>query len=404
MLLFELDNYVSGRVTYNDSLNPKIYDENNNMRPEVHEALMAVTENFLEDLDLPNMVVHDVVITGSAASYNWTKYSDVDLHIISDVDVFADPHMAAKYFTAAKNVWNNNHDVDIRGIEVEVYVEDNDERNAGATSYGIGRYSVMNDKWIRTPIHNVPSFDEAAVNRKVKYIMKEIDMLMQDDDAVTDIHHLKTKIWLMRGEGLQREGEYSVENLSFKVLRNLGYLDKIRDALNSAEDRQLSVENMKINEIEDPKGRIVVHYNHQWADEPFTMKFYDHGQSDEEVIKQTYKAVGGRNHTVTRITESQSPTVEDVGAFYAKYKTDDWQNRGGNYPKSGVPDTVDNAGSYGDEAFIEFSFKNTPESRARGWVHGWLKSKRLPFTKIDSGQDGDYKDDWVMVYVTYKAS
>lgn len=241
MLLFELDNYVQGRVSYNDTLNPKIYDDHNNMRPEVQEALMSIAANFIEDLDLPNMVVHDVIISGSAASYNWTTYSDVDLHLISDVDVFADPHMAAKYFTAAKNVWNNNHDVDIRGIEVEVYVEDNDETNSGSVSYGIGKYSVMNDNWIREPIHNVPTFDEDSVNRKVKYIMKEIDALMQDDDSVTDIEHLKTKIWLMRGEGLNREGEYSVENLSFKVLRNLGYLDKIRNALNSAEDRELSV-------------------------------------------------------------------------------------------------------------------------------------------------------------------
>lgn len=468
MLLFEFENLVPGNVVYNDELNPKLYDQEGNMHPEVHEALMAVAKNFVEDIDLPNMVIHDIILTGSSANYNWTKYSDVDLHLISDIDVFADPHMAAKYFNAAKNVWNNNHDVDIRGLDVEVYVEDNDEFHES-----LGRFSVMNDKWITKPVYNKPVFDEDAVNRKVRYIMAEIDALMQEDDAVADIQHLKKKIWLMRGEGLTRKGgagEYSVENLAFKILRNMGYLDKIREALDNAEDRELSVreiaegdrrkpfelvtyqpngdvyvtgyddlktaiafgrdgltagelgfkvtnsisygeeevyhsegkiDEMKINEIEDPKGRIVVHYNHQWADEPFTMKFYDHGQSDEEVIKQTYKAVGGRNHTVTRITESQSPTVEDVGAFYAKYKTDDWQNRDGAYPKSGVPDAVDNAGSYGDEAFIEFSFKNTPESHARTWVHKWLQSKRLPFTKITTGQDGDYNDDWVMVYVTY---
>jgi len=236
MLLYELNNYVSGNVIYNDTLNPKIYDESDNMRPEVHAALIAVTKNFLVDLDLPNMVVHDIILTGSSANYNWTKFSDIDLHLISDVDIFADPHMAAKYFTAAKNVWNNRHDVDIRGLDVEVYIEDNDEHNES-----LGRFSVMNDDWITKPDHNTPVFDEEAVNRKVKYIMKEIDMLMQDDDLVTDIQHLKEKIWLMRGEGLARAGEYSVENLTFKVLRNMGYLNKILKALHSAEDRTLSI-------------------------------------------------------------------------------------------------------------------------------------------------------------------
>jgi len=264
MLLHEMNNYVDGRVQYNDTLNPKLYDDNNDMLPEVQEALMNVTENFLNDLDLPDMVVHDVVVTGSAASYNWTKYSDVDLHIISDVDVFADPHMAAKYFNAAKNVWNNKHDVDIRGIEVEVYVEDNDMVNYGATSKGIGRYSVMDDEWIREPIHDVPTFDENAVNCKVKAIMRQIDGYLEGEDDIEGRLHLKEKIWFMRGEGLQREGEYSVENLTFKVLRNLGYTDKILKVLHDVEDNEMSIEEevptedningiqeMQISEIEE---------------------------------------------------------------------------------------------------------------------------------------------------------
>ena len=56
MLLYELDNHAGDNVVYNDTLNPKIYDNNDDMRPEVHAALMAVAKNFVADLDLPNMV------------------------------------------------------------------------------------------------------------------------------------------------------------------------------------------------------------------------------------------------------------------------------------------------------------------------------------------------------------
>ena len=235
MLLFELDNYVSGNVVYNDTLNPKIYDADGNMRPEVHKALMAVSDNFIEDLDLPDMVIHDIILTGSSANYNWTKYSDIDLHLISDVDIFADPHMAERYFKAAKNVWNNLHDVEIRGLDVEVYVEDNDEVNES-----LGRFSVLNNEWISKPVHNRPVFDEDAVNRKVRYLMKEIDHVMDSNDP-TEIEHIKSKLWNMRNAALARAGEFSVENLAFKVLRNMGYAQKILDAIRGAEDDEMSI-------------------------------------------------------------------------------------------------------------------------------------------------------------------
>ena len=248
MLLYELDNHAAV-IVYNDELNPKLYDESGNMHRNVHAALIAVAKNFVADIDLPDMIVHDIILTGSSANFNWNKFSDVDLHLISDIDVFADPHMAAKYFTAAKNVWNNRHNVDIHGLDVEVYVEDNDEHNES-----LGRFSVMNNEWITKPVHNKPVFDEDAVNRKVRYIMKEIDMYLDDSDELDEIEHLKQKIWDMRKEGLEKAraqgkpGEFSVENLAFKVLRNMGYLDKILQALKDAEDRELSIREMKMNE------------------------------------------------------------------------------------------------------------------------------------------------------------
>jgi len=146
MLLFEFENYTQDNVVYNDHLNPKIYDEQDNMRPEVHNALMAIADNFITDIDIPEMEILDIILTGSSANYNYTKFSDLDLHLITDVDVMSDPYMAAKYFNAAKNVWNNNHNVTINGLDAEVYVEDNDEHNES-----LGRFSVMNNDWITKP-------------------------------------------------------------------------------------------------------------------------------------------------------------------------------------------------------------------------------------------------------------
>ena len=30
--------------------------------------------------------IHDILLTGSLANYGWSKYSDVDLHIVIDFD------------------------------------------------------------------------------------------------------------------------------------------------------------------------------------------------------------------------------------------------------------------------------------------------------------------------------
>jgi hypothetical protein len=45
---------------------------------------------------------------------------------------------------------------------------------------------------------------------------------------------LKNKIMNMRREGLAREGEFSVENLVFKKLRNEGYIEKTIELISKA--------------------------------------------------------------------------------------------------------------------------------------------------------------------------
>ena len=45
----------------------------------------------------------------------------------------------------------------------------------------------------------------------------------------------------MRRAGLDQGGEFSVENLAYKILRNLGYLDRLSRALDDQIDRGLSL-------------------------------------------------------------------------------------------------------------------------------------------------------------------
>ncbi len=45
-----------------------------------------------------------------------------------------------------------------------------------------------------------------------------------------------------RNNGLEREGEYSYENLVFKFLRRNGYIQKLFDFTNELVDKRLSLE------------------------------------------------------------------------------------------------------------------------------------------------------------------
>ena len=81
--------------------------------------------------------------------------------------------------------------------------------------------------------------------------------------------------------------------------------------------------------------------------------------------------------------------------------TNDYQNRRGQYPTGGVPDTID-VFERNSKVFIAFSFKNTSEISADRWVRNYLKNKIGvdPFN-VDTYQDGDYQNDWVVSQAKY---
>jgi hypothetical protein len=71
-------------------LNPKVWVKDNKstkLKPEIREKLLEIAYEFIEFLGI-DIVVSDVHMTGSMANYNWSKYSDFDLHVIADFEQF----------------------------------------------------------------------------------------------------------------------------------------------------------------------------------------------------------------------------------------------------------------------------------------------------------------------------
>ena len=93
--------------------------------------------------------------------------------------------------------------------------------------------------------------------------------------------------------------------------------------------------------------------------------------------------------------------MKDLKERLFNLETGDYQNRRGQYPTGGVPDTID-VYEHDNKVFVEFSFKNTSEISAERWVCNYLKNKVGvdPF-KINAYQDGDYQNDWVVAQALY---
>ena len=183
--------------------------------------------------------IHDVVLTGSLANYNWSQYSDVDLHIVIDFEESKyEMDILKEFFDAKKNVWNEKHDIIIKGYDVEIYVQDVNEPHISS-----GVYSILHNKWEIEPKKETPNIDDRKILEKGEDFAKRIDHLIKTPKDVTIDHleNLRKKIKEFRQSGLESGGEYSYENLTFKLLRRNGYIQKLLKLKTQLIDKKLSI-------------------------------------------------------------------------------------------------------------------------------------------------------------------
>ena len=104
-----------------------------------------------------------------------------------------------------------------------------------------GMYSLLKNTWIEKPDYNPPTVDDSAVNLKVADLIKQINVAIERADDPEDIYRITDKVRKMRRSGLDTTGEFGVENLTYKVLRNLGYIKKLDDAYTAQQDQEISI-------------------------------------------------------------------------------------------------------------------------------------------------------------------
>ena len=217
-----------------NTLNPKLWN-NDKLNSNVRLRLLDIADDFMKECNLLWIKPKDIIITGSMAGYNWTKYSDIDLHIIIDYSkVFDDKNIVQDYFLNKKNEWSNNHkNLTIYGHLVEIFVQDLNEKLYD------GIFSIEDNKWIRHPDKN----DDLNIDKdKIKKIvLKYVDNIDDIDKSIKKLGignpnlkkyfkkltNIMKDLKKMRNDSLKSKN--NVGDIAYKILRRCGYLDKVYD-------------------------------------------------------------------------------------------------------------------------------------------------------------------------------
>jgi antitoxin component YwqK of YwqJK toxin-antitoxin module len=223
-------------------LNPKVWDEDGKLKKKIKDTLVAIGQEFHKTLEV-EAPIDDIIFTGSLANYNWSQYSDVDLHVLMDFNEFDDKELIKKYFDAKKAVWNDNHDIKIKGYDVELYAQDKDEPHEST-----GIYSVMKDEWVKKPKPQDVKIDRETIKKKVKQFEGEYNRILKlykeekYEETKKALDKIKDKIKKYRKAGLDKGGEMATENLVFKTMRRSGLMEKIYDLGLETTDKEYTIE------------------------------------------------------------------------------------------------------------------------------------------------------------------
>lgn len=224
----------------NYTLNPKLWmgDE---LRPKLREGFIKIAAAFYDFLDIEQAPILDIILVGSNANYNWTDFSDIDLHVIVNyLEIGDNLYLVQNYLQAKKSIWNSKYPLKLKDMNIELYAQDLNETMHSS----VGVYSLMHDQWIQKPKADLVIIDDDAIIKKAQPYVYEIDKLnTEDPDLAERIQDIQTRLRHLRQSGLDAAGEYSIENLAYKWLRNKGYLDRLKELAQRYTMNQLTLEN-----------------------------------------------------------------------------------------------------------------------------------------------------------------
>lgn len=226
-------------LEHHKELNSKFWNDQK-LKPEVRKHLVMIANKWAVFSKIPKSGIKDIILTGGNANYNYTKFSDLDVHLIIDFSSVSecDADFVDEFLMDKKTIWQLTHDIKIYGVTVELFAH---EDRPHKKSQGV--YSLTKDKWLQEPKQKEIDYSkDDLLKSKVDHYVHMINYaLKHHTDDLSTLKKMKDRIKGMRDSAIQKAGEFSVENLVFKELRNRGILDKMTDHIRNLQDKKLSL-------------------------------------------------------------------------------------------------------------------------------------------------------------------
>ena len=224
---------LTALTKFHKQLNPRLWQDYQ-LDPEVRYKLLKIAQEFIKYINVDDLDLEDITISGSNVSFNYTPQSDIDLHLVVDSSSPCWPHLQELYM-AKKSLFNDNHDITIEKQPVEVYVQDSQQPH-----FSNGIFSVLRNRWIKKPQPIMAKIDRTNVLDKYQDVKLQIEKVIDSNDQ-EQMQKVQEKIRNMRQQGLQKHGEFGTENLVFKLLRRDGTMDRLWKKQQQVLDKQLSL-------------------------------------------------------------------------------------------------------------------------------------------------------------------
>lgn len=259
--------------------------------------LIQIAKDFYEKTKF-KAPVKDIYLMGSAANYNWTPDSDLDVHIVIDFNQLQMPQdTAEKVIKNASSNWNEEHDIVIKGHKVEMNIQPVSDQKPHVT----GIYSLVKNQWIRVPQLQYLNVNRISIVSKYNKLKGFIEHAIQMGER-DHMKSVKEYVDAFRQYGLDTKGELSTENIVFKILRSRGILKKLKNAITDTYDAQMS-----LNEID----YIGSTYMNQLKGVPVPdalKTVHDDHSMISGVNSQNWRYLGGKN----KVLWNTKPSKEDI--------------------------------------------------------------------------------------------
>ncbi len=234
----ELNSFkLSDAVKFHDELNPRLW-MGSRLDPAVKKQLLLIAKDFISELGIKDLDVEDVTLSGSNAAFTYTPHSDLDLHILVDMDKLPADEVYRELFQAKKTLYNDTHDISVHGVPVELYVQDTNQ-----PVVSLGEYSLLKNKWLKFPTKRRANLDQNATRAKYERLKELVELALKTRD-LERVTKALSLIKRYRKAGLDKGGEFSPENLAFKVIRKQGGIQKLYDLRNELHSEELTIEEM----------------------------------------------------------------------------------------------------------------------------------------------------------------